>query len=303
MLPQAILFDLDDTLIQAYGGAEAAWLAVTHELVDDLAPLTPSEVAEAVGAFARSFWADPERHRRWRMRLSDARREIVAGSFAVLASTGRRVPPAGVAQRLADRFSAYRDAHMRLFPDAHKVIDALRVRGTRLALVTNGASEAQRAKIDRFDLASRFDHIQIEGEHEFGKPDERAYRHALRQLGADARDTWMVGDNLEWEVAAPQRLGIVGIWFDAAGKGLPRDTNIRPDRIVASLSELLPTEAATAKDPARSRLSSGSTAGVAVTAPTTSATGENQKSEIGNQKSEGEQTSVLARISLLTSDF
>jgi putative hydrolase of the HAD superfamily len=244
MLPQAILFDLDDTLIQAYGGAEAAWLVVTHEFADDLAPLTPSEVAEAVGAFARNFWADPERHRLWRMRLSDARREIVAGSLAALASTGRRVSSAGVAQRLADRFSAYRDENMRLFPDAHNVIDALRARGTRLALVTNGASEAQRAKIDRFELAYRFDHIQIEGEHEFGKPDERAYLHALRQLGAEARDTWMVGDNLEWEVAAPQRLGIFGIWFDAAGKGLPRATHIRPDRIVASLSELLPTEAA-----------------------------------------------------------
>src|SRR5262249_48619913 len=108
MLPQAILFDLDDTLIQAYGGAEAAWLGITHELADDLAPLTPSEVAEAVGAFARNFWADPERHRLWRLRLSDARREIVAGTFAVLASTGRRVPPVGVARRLADRFSAYR---------------------------------------------------------------------------------------------------------------------------------------------------------------------------------------------------
>jgi phosphoserine phosphatase len=31
MLPEAILFDLDDTLIQAYGGAEAAWLTVTHD--------------------------------------------------------------------------------------------------------------------------------------------------------------------------------------------------------------------------------------------------------------------------------
>jgi putative hydrolase of the HAD superfamily len=244
MLPHAILFDLDETLIQAHGGAEAAWLVVTREFADDLAPLTPIEVGETIGAFARDFWADPERHRRGRMRLSDARREIVAGALAVLASTGRQAPPAGVAQRLADRFSAYRDEHTRLFPDAHNVIDALRARGTRLALVTNGASEAQRAKIDRFDLANRFDHIQIEGEHAFGKPDERAYLHALRQLGADARDTWMVGDNLEWEVAAPQRLGIFAIWFDAAGKGLPRDTHVRPDRIIASLSQLLPIDAA-----------------------------------------------------------
>jgi len=243
MLPQAILFDLDETLIQAHGGAEAAWLVVTHEFANELAPLTPSEVAEAIGAFARNFWADAERHRRWRMRLSDARREIVAGSLAALASTGRCVSPTGLAHRLADRFSAYRDEHMRLFPDAHNVIEALRAHGTRLALVTNGASEAQRAKIDRFDLANRFDHIQIEGEHAFGKPDERAYLHALRQLGVDARDAWMIGDNLEWEVAAPQRLGIFAIWFDATGKGLPRDTHVRPDRIVASLSELLATDA------------------------------------------------------------
>jgi FMN phosphatase YigB (HAD superfamily) len=27
-------------------------------------------------------------------------------------------------------------------------------------------------------------------------------------LGVEAHETWMVGDNLEWEVAAPQRLGI-----------------------------------------------------------------------------------------------
>src|SRR5262249_5355004 len=150
VMPQAILFDLDDTLIQANGGADAASLVVNHALAVVLSCLSPSEIADAVGAFARNFWADPERHRLWRMRLSDARREIVAGSLAVLASKGRRVPPARVAQRLADRFSAYRDEHMRLFPEAHNVIDALRARGTRLALVTNGASEAQRAKIDRF---------------------------------------------------------------------------------------------------------------------------------------------------------
>jgi putative hydrolase of the HAD superfamily len=248
MLPQAILFDLDDTLIHAYGSAEAAWLLVTQELAEELAPLAPAEVANAIGDFARNFWADPERHRLWRVRLRDARREIVARSFAGLADKGHPVPPGEVVDRLADRFSSYREEQLRLFPDTHTVIDALKLRGTRLALVTNGASEAQRTKIDRFDLAGRFDHIQIEGEHAFGKPDERAYLHALRELGVDAQDAWMVGDNLEWEVAAPQRLGIFAIWFDGAAKGLPQDTHIRPNHIVASLSELLQLEAADGGD-------------------------------------------------------
>jgi putative hydrolase of the HAD superfamily len=237
MIPRAILFDLDDTILQAYGGQEEAWLTVTTEFTLELAPLLPHEIATAIVAFSRAFWLNADRQ--WRMRLKGARREVVAGSFAALAKAGRPTPSAEVAQRLADRFSAYRDEQMCLFPDAHEVIDALKARGTLLGLVTNGASALQRAKIMRFDLAHRFDHIQIEGEHGFGKPEERAYRHALNALRVDARETWMVGDNLEWEVAAPQRLGIHAIWFDCTGKGLPQDTNVKPDRIIRKLSDLL----------------------------------------------------------------
>jgi putative hydrolase of the HAD superfamily len=49
----------------------------------------------------------------------------------------------------------------------------------------------------------------------------------------------MVGDNLEWEVAAPQRLGIYAIWHDTGGDGLPAGATARPDRIIRSLPELL----------------------------------------------------------------
>jgi putative hydrolase of the HAD superfamily len=49
----------------------------------------------------------------------------------------------------------------------------------------------------------------------------------------------MVGDNLEWEIVAPQRLGIHAIWHDGYGVGLPPDCPVRPDRIIRRLSELL----------------------------------------------------------------
>jgi putative hydrolase of the HAD superfamily len=48
----------------------------------------------------------------------------------------------------------------------------------------------------------------------------------------------MVGDNLEWDVGGPQKLGIVGIWIDAKGQGVPAASAVRPDRIIRSLSEL-----------------------------------------------------------------
>jgi len=32
----------------------------------------------------------------------------------------------------------------------------------------------------------------------------------------------MIGDHIEWDVAAPQRLGLRGIWVDRERAGLPR---------------------------------------------------------------------------------
>lgn len=231
-LPRAILFDLDDTLIHAYARPEAAWLAVAEELADAIVPLVAAEAAAAISSHAQRFWADPERHRLWRQRIGAARREIVTGALGSAISTE-------AAHRLADRFSVWREEGMRLFEGAHETLDALKSLGVRLALVTNGAVESQRPKVERFDLARRFDHIQIEGEHGFGKPEERAYRHAMAALGVEAADTWMVGDHLEWEVAAPQRLGIFAIWHDALGEGLPAGSSVKPDRIIRSLEELL----------------------------------------------------------------
>jgi putative hydrolase of the HAD superfamily len=71
-----------------------------------------------------------------------------------------------------------------------------KARGIKLALVTNGAAGTQHAKVERFALSHRFDHIQIEGEYGFGKPVERTYLHAMQALGVTASETWMIGDNL-----------------------------------------------------------------------------------------------------------
>jgi len=229
---------MDDTILSAYAKPDAAWLAVATEFAEELGPLTPAETAAAIAAAGRTFWENAEAH--WRLKLNEARYIVVANGFATLAEAGRPAMDQAFCVRMADRFNAYREENMKMFPGAHDAIDTLKARGVKLALVTNGAGETQRAKIVRFALEHRFDHIQIEGEHGFGKPEERAYLHAMETLGVTARDTWMVGDNLEWEVVTPQRLGIYAIWMDAHGDGLPEGSTIKPDRIIRSLTELLP---------------------------------------------------------------
>jgi putative hydrolase of the HAD superfamily len=238
--PRAILFDVDDTIISSYGRPDLAWRAVATELVDHLVPHHPDRIADAITTFGMEFWSDPVRHQTARIRIAEARRVIVAGAFERLAAEDKSFNlPRPVVETLADRFTAYRDEQLHILPDAHRVIDEMRTRGLRLALVTNGGTEVQRAKITRFDLAQRFDHVQIEEEAGFGKPDERAYRHAMTTLGVAPNETWMVGDNLEWEVVAPQRLGIHAVWYDLEGQGLPTGSDAQPDLIIRSLRELL----------------------------------------------------------------
>jgi putative hydrolase of the HAD superfamily len=238
-LPRAMLIDMDDTILSAYGRPEIAWNRIAEEFAAEFEPLSPQQVATSVLSFARQFWASAEPV--WRLKLAEARRLTVQGGFAALAVNGYALSN-DLAVRVADRFTAYREEEMFVFPGAHDAIDALKELGIKLALVTNGAADTQRAKVERFALAHRFDHIQIEGEHGFGKPEERAYRHAMETLGVSAADTWMIGDNLEWEVEAPQRLGIYSVWMDVHGDGLPAGSAITPDRIIRSLSELLPDE-------------------------------------------------------------
>ena len=236
-LPRAMLIDMDDTILSAYGRPEIAWNRIADEFAGEFGPLLPQQVAASVLTYARQFWTTAEPV--WRLKLAEARRLTVKGGFAALAAKGHPLSD-DLAVRVADRFTAYREEEMFVFPGAHDAIDALKARGIKLALVTNGAADTQRAKVERFELAHRFDHIQIEGEHGFGKPEERAYLHAMQTLGVTAADTWMIGDNLEWEVEAPQRLGIYSIWMDVHGDGLPAESPITPDRIIRSLSELLP---------------------------------------------------------------
>lgn len=235
-LPKAILFDLDDTIISA-GSRRLIFLALAEEFAAALAPLAPTEAAARLEAHAAVFWDDPERHRHWRMNLAEGRRAMITEAFAEMAAEAPGATPE-VAEAFAMRLHAAREEN-RLFPSAIETLEAIRAAGVKMALVTNGSADMQRAKIAQFDLARLFDHVQIEGEAGFGKPEERAYLHAMQALGVGPAETWMVGDNLEWEIAAPQRLGIFAIWHDHLGQGLPPGSPYRPDRIIQAISELL----------------------------------------------------------------
>jgi putative hydrolase of the HAD superfamily len=168
------------------------------------------------------------------MDLNGAAREIVRHAFA---DSG--LDSVDVAHRIADEYRARRTASIVPYPRAIETLETVRARGIRTALLTNGEAMHQRASIDRFTLAPYFDCIVIEGEFGTGKPDERVFHHAMQTVGCRPEATWMIGDNLEADIAPAVSLGLHAVWVDAAGTGLPPDPPANPHRIVQAISELL----------------------------------------------------------------
>jgi putative hydrolase of the HAD superfamily len=232
--PRAILFDLDDTLLMDSNTVDECWLSACQRCLPPTEALEPEAIFAAIETYRAWFWSDPERHRTGRLDLEGARRAIVAGALLQL---GIEHPT--LASDIAKAYGELRDNAIRPFPEAFETLRSLQEQGIRLALLTNGNARLQRRKIERHGLAPFFECILIEGEFGVGKPDKRIYLQALSQLETAPAEAWMVGDNLEWEVAAPQQLGIFAVWHDVAGTGLPASSTVCPDRIIRTLSELM----------------------------------------------------------------
>jgi putative hydrolase of the HAD superfamily len=234
-MPKAILLDMDDTLLAFDAATHIAKEKVcTDYVAGHNCPFDVAGLRRAIDKVKSWYWADPDRHRRGRLHLQQSRREVFELAFDALSW-----PHPEDAREMADSYSALQMQEVTLFPESIPTLQALSSRQLKLGLVTNGESRGQRSKIDRFDLARHFDHLLIEEEVGVGKPDVRVFELALSQLGVHASEAWMIGDNLVWDVDAPQKIGIFSIWNDFRGNGLPENSPVRPDRIVRNVSSLL----------------------------------------------------------------
>ncbi|MBD2868190.1 HAD family hydrolase [Paenibacillus arenilitoris] len=235
MRPKAVLLDLDDTIIAFEQGVDldACWRNVcgTH-----LPGSSVGEIGGLVGKIkerAKRYWSDEERHRVGRLDLDKARTEIVTSALGSDAGID-----AAAAARIAIDYGRERDEAVVLHPGAIDAIAHIRSLGIKLALITNGASAAQRRKIERFRLGELFDHIYIEEEFGVGKPDPRIYLHAVDKLGALPEEAWMVGDNYKWEVVAPQAIGIRGVWINPQGIDPGTVHSVQPYRSIRTLGNI-----------------------------------------------------------------
>lgn len=232
-LPEVLLLDLDDTLVSFSAGGDF-WPAAYAACAPADFAVDSARFCAAVSRVSTPFWADTERAFRGRMDLVWARRQVVQLAFAELG-----LPPDELAHAIADRYTWQKEDAVTPFAGALETLHALRERGVRLGLITNGCSDFQRRKLTRHALEAAFETVLIEGEFGVGKPHASIFQEALRLMRVSARDAWMVGDNLVADIGGAQACGIHAVWNDHARGGLPADSAILPDRVIHHVQDLL----------------------------------------------------------------
>jgi putative hydrolase of the HAD superfamily len=102
------------------------------------------------------------------------------------------------------------ESQMTLHPLAHALLDALRERGLRLALVSNMTlpSWLLGPVFERLELAERLDVIVLSSEVGKRKPHPLIFERALTQLGVPARSALFVGDRRYQDVRGAAQVGM-----------------------------------------------------------------------------------------------
>lgn len=122
-------------------------------------------------------------------------------------------------------------------PGAEEILHRLQKAGVRIGLLTNGAPDLQREKIETSGLGMFFDAAVVSGEIGTGKPEPAIFHHLLEKLGVAPGEALMVGNSLARDIVGGKRAGLHTCWLALEGEDEPVGL-VEPDYVIRSLGEL-----------------------------------------------------------------
>lgn len=208
---RAVCFDFDGTLLR-----DDHVDGVVRRVAGVLSPrygVDAEVLAHANGRAWREYWPSVGDHwTRGELSSAEIALEVWRRAFAALGVDDVEAAEAAVALHAEFEGAAYA-----LYPEARDVLAELRARGILIAIVTNGPSELQRAKLAAVSLEGDVDVIVVSGEHGVHKPDPAIFTIVLDELGVDAGEALFVGDNQVADVRGSRDAGLVSVWINRTG--------------------------------------------------------------------------------------
>ncbi len=255
MVIKAIIFDFDDTLAVERASAEQAMM-ITCEKVRQKYDIESRELYDNIWEKARQLWHNSSPVRQYCVDVAISSWEGLWGRFEgedenlkilrswtpvyrkqawhnTLLESGIDDPD--FAQYLSEEFPKQRRKIHKVFSDAEPVLIQLEKK-YKLALVTNGASDLQREKIQGSGLGKYFSEIVIAGDVGIRKPEPQIFKIVLNKIGMKNDEAVMVGNSLDSDIIGANEAGIKTVWLNR--KKQENQSNINPDYEISSISEL-----------------------------------------------------------------
>jgi FMN phosphatase YigB (HAD superfamily) len=218
-----VTIDLWHTLLDLPPYAEGEYLRRTWALGGEtVAEAPPGPLAADVPrpmdpwAAFRQAYDEAVRAGREGSSVNVAAQAVRAGELA-----GRRVRPEAYERRLERLVDG---TTFRVVPNARAMVEALRLGGYRLGLISNTIGEPGRflaRHLERHGLARSFDVLVWSDEHPWTKPSPQIFRYALEHLRSDAAHAVHVGDGPS-DVLGAQGVGYrATILFEGSGEYAP----------------------------------------------------------------------------------
>lgn len=206
----AVLFDLDDTLVDHRGAADRGlrtWLAGMG-LADDAATLE-EHVERWFLLEARHY----ERYQRGELTHLEHRRVRIRGFLP-----GWDLADDALADDTFAGFLACYQSAWRAFSDAADALRSAKAAGLAVGILTNGERSIQESKVRRTGLAGLGVPVFASSHLPAAKPDPRSYHAACRALGVPPSRCVMVGDSVTNDVHGAERAGLHGVLLDRHGR-------------------------------------------------------------------------------------
>ncbi len=196
---RAIIFDLDDTLVDQAGAARTAvvgW-AAEHGITGD-------DVADRWAAVSDAHY------RRYQNRELSFQEQRRARAREFL---GAEVDDAGADALFAGYLKRY-EAQWTAFDDAVPALRRVRDAGLGTVVLTNGEDSHQRLKLDLTGLAAEVDLLVSTSTLPASKPDPRAYLLTCERAGIAPAEALMIGNSLAHDVLGPIEAGLDAVLLD-----------------------------------------------------------------------------------------
>ena len=221
--PQALLFDLDDTLWPigpVIAAAEQSW----HAWLAERAPEVTARysIAELRARRLALLAEQPALG----IDLYRVRELVLADVFAELGADAAHLDGAMA------HFTAARNA-VTLYDDVLPVLPELKSL-LRLGVITNG-----NADLEVIGLHHHFEVALSSARFGRSKPDPSIFLSACAAMGVAPEHAIYVGDDLRLDVAGAQSAGMRAVWLKRAGAHAELDPRITPDAICADFHQLL----------------------------------------------------------------